>query len=57
MRMLWWYLILAVSAAVVVIVTTALYLRVRRHMKASSRALQGALEEAELERERGAGQL
>jgi len=55
--MLWWYLILAVSAAVVVIVTTALYLRVRRHMKASSRALQGALEEAELERERGAGQL
>jgi hypothetical protein len=48
--MLWWYVILAVSAAVVVAVTTALYLRVRRHMKASNEALQGTLEEVELER-------
>jgi uncharacterized membrane protein YdcZ (DUF606 family) len=31
--MLWWFLILALSAGVVLLVGTAIYLRVRRHMK------------------------
>jgi putative exporter of polyketide antibiotics len=33
--MLWWFLILAFSAGAVLWVGIALYLRVRRHMKAS----------------------
>jgi len=31
--MLWWFLILAFSAGVIVWAGTAIYLRVRRHMK------------------------
>lgn len=34
--MLWWFLILAVSAGAVLWAGLAVYLRVRRHMKASA---------------------
>lgn len=52
--MLWWFLILAGSAAVVLWASTALYLRVRRHMKASHDTAKGSLDE--LERKQGAEQ-
>jgi uncharacterized membrane protein YdcZ (DUF606 family) len=36
--MLWWFLILAVSAGIILLAGAAIYLRVRRHMKASDTA-------------------
>ncbi len=55
--MLWWFLILAASATVVLWVGIALYLRLRRHLKASHKAVQGTLEEVEMERKQEAGQI
>jgi hypothetical protein len=39
--MLWWFLILAVSAGIILLAGVAIYLRVRRHMKASDSASKG----------------
>jgi hypothetical protein len=45
--MMWLFLILALSAAIVVSVGIAMYLRVRRQMRASGAALRGTLDEVD----------
>jgi hypothetical protein len=54
--MLWWFLILGGSAAVIFWASTALYLRVRRHMKSSHDGSK-TTDEAESHRQQGAGKL
>lgn len=48
--MLWWFLILAASGGVVLWASIAIYLQVRRHLKASHEVPKGALQEVELRR-------
>jgi hypothetical protein len=49
--MLWWFFILGFSTLIVVIVAIAIYLRVRRHMKAADTALKGTVDEVERRRQ------
>ncbi|MGA2412900.1 MAG: hypothetical protein ABSF59_00540 [Candidatus Sulfotelmatobacter sp.] len=50
--MIWWFLILGVSTLVVVCVAIALYLRLRRHLRAAQLLREG-VSMAERERESG----
>jgi hypothetical protein len=50
--MMWWFLILACSTGVVLWAAIAMYLRVRRHLKAEA-ALHDHLVDADQEREAG----
>jgi len=50
-RMIWWFLILGVSTLVVVCVAIALYMRLRRHLRAAHAAHDGPLSEVERERQ------
>ena len=49
-RMKWWFIVLGFSALVIVCVAIALYVRVRRHMKAAQRARPEGLEAIDHER-------
>jgi hypothetical protein len=49
--MIWWFLILGVSTLVVVCVAIALYMRLRRHLRAAHAAHEVALSEVDVERE------
>jgi hypothetical protein len=51
--MIWWFLILGVSTLVVVCVAIALYMRLRRHLRKATHSHDGALNDAEREREAG----
>ena len=47
--MLWWFLILAAGAAAILWASIAIYLQVRRHLKASHEESKGRLDKVELE--------
>jgi membrane protein required for beta-lactamase induction len=47
--MIWWFLILGVSTLVVVCVAIALYMRLRRHLRAAHDAREGISSEVERE--------
>jgi hypothetical protein len=49
--MIWWFVILGVSTLVVVCVAIALYVRLRRHLRASHAAQYTASSEIEFERQ------
>jgi hypothetical protein len=49
--MIWWFLILGVSTLVVVCVAIALYVRLRQHLQKAHASPDGALSEAERERQ------
>jgi hypothetical protein len=49
--MIWWFLILGVSTLVVVCVAIALYVRLRHHLQKAHTSPDGALSEAEHERQ------
>ena len=49
--MIWWFLILGVSTLVVVCVAIALYMRLRRHLRAAHATHDGPLREVERERQ------
>jgi hypothetical protein len=51
--MIWWFLILGVSTLVVVCVAIALFMRLRRHLRAAHAAQDGTLSEVERERQSG----
>jgi hypothetical protein len=51
--MIWWFLILGVSTLVVVCVAIALYMRLRRHLRAAHAAREGLSSEVERERQSG----
>ena len=51
--MIWWFLILGMSTLVVVCVAIALYMRLRRHLKASHAAQEGSISEVDRERQSG----
>jgi putative exporter of polyketide antibiotics len=50
-RMIWWFVILGVSTLVVVCVAIALYLRLRRHLRAAHTERGQVTNERELERQ------
>jgi hypothetical protein len=52
-RMIWWFLILGISTLVVVCVAIALYIRLRRHLKAAHATQDGVSSEMERGRQSG----
>lgn len=52
--MLWWFLILAAGAAAILWASIAIYLQVRRHLKASQEESKASLDKVELEPKQGA---
>jgi hypothetical protein len=48
--MIWWFLILGVSTLVVVCVAIALYMRLRRHLRAAHAAQESEHQSGEIDR-------
>jgi hypothetical protein len=51
--MIWWFLILGVSTLTVVCVAIALYMRLRRHLRATHAAQEASSGETDRERQSG----